>query len=127
VTRHGGVLALESLDGKFLYYTDRWRPSGIWRTSPGGGKETLVIKQPINTWYWTIEKDGVYFIDTDTKPRATVKFWSFATRQTTTVAALAKSAWPNDPALAVSPDGGSLLFDQEDNINNDIMLVENFR
>jgi Tol biopolymer transport system component len=127
LTRHGGVLGLESLDGKFLYYTDRWEPSGIWRTSPEGGKETLVIKQPINMWYWTVGKDGLYFIDTDTKPRATVKFWSFATRQATTVAALARSAWPHDPALAVSPDGGSLLFHQEDNVNNDIMLVENFR
>ena len=127
VTRHGGVLALESLDGKFLYYTDRWEPSGIWRTSPEGGKETLVIKQPINMWYWAVGKDGVYFIDTDTKPHATVKFWSFATRQTTTVAALAKSAWPYDPALSVSSDGRSLLYDQEDNVNNDIMLVENFR
>ena len=127
VTKHGGFVALESPDGKFLYFTDRPESSGIWKTSPDGGEETLVFGQAINEFYWAPGKDGIYFIDTDTKPRAVLKFYSLATRQITLVTTLEKSPWSGDPALAVSPDGRSILYDQEDNVSSDIFLVENFR
>ena len=127
MTKHGGFVALESPDGKFLYFTDRPESSGIWKTSPDGGEETLVFGQAINEFYWAPGKDGIYFIDTDTKPRAVLKFYSLATRQITLVTTLEKSPWSGDPALAVSPDGRSILYDQEDNVSSDIFLVENFR
>jgi hypothetical protein len=34
---------------------------------------------------------------------------------------------PYEPGMAVSPDGRSLLYTQEDERSSDIMLVENFR
>jgi hypothetical protein len=121
------VLGLESLDGKFLYYTNDPEPSGIWKISTEGGNETLALKQPIKVWYWTIGKDGLYFIDINTKPHATIKFWSFANGRTTTISMLEQAPWPDDPALSVSPDGRSILYDEQDNVTRDIMLVENFR
>jgi hypothetical protein len=41
------------------------------------------------------------------------------------IVASAKDCWTG--ITSVSPDGRFLLYDQEDNVNNDIMLVENFR
>jgi len=40
---------------------------------------------------------------------------------------LDKPPYCGNPALAVSPDGHTLLYSQVDNFTRDIMLVENFR
>ena len=45
VTKHGGVVATESADGRFLYYAKVDVP-GIWRMPLQGGEETLVLDQP---------------------------------------------------------------------------------
>src|SRR5262249_46640158 len=46
VTRNGGIVALESRDGKFLYYSKGPTSTGpgFWRVSVEGGEEVPVIK-----------------------------------------------------------------------------------
>lgn len=43
VTRHGGFAALESPDGKFLYYAKGLTVPGLWRIPIDGGEESEII------------------------------------------------------------------------------------
>ncbi len=126
VTRGGGFVALESLDGKTLYYAKGLSVPGLWKVPVEGGEEIPVVEQLDGGYwgYWDIAKDGIYFYDAKTKA---IEFFSFATRE------LAKVAVPEikppriDPGLSVSPDGRWILYAQVDQVDSDIMLVENFR
>ena len=70
VTRHGGFAAFESPDGKFLYYAKGLTGPGIWRIPTNGGEEVELISSPeAGHWgYWAVAKNGIYFLDTATKP-----------------------------------------------------------
>ena len=127
VTKGGGFAAFESPDSKFLYYC-KFDVAGLWRIPVSGGEESLVLDQPKQGYwgYWAVVDRGIYFIDPETKPHATIKFFSFATHRVTQIAAIEKELWQWVPGLAVSPDGRSVLYAQVDRRGSDIMLVENF-
>jgi Tol biopolymer transport system component len=127
ITRNGGIVAHESLDGKFLYYTNRPYFSPIWRVSAQGEHPSVVIKKPVPEWNWTLARQGIYFVDTEGQTHPKLKYFSLATHELNTVATLEKSPWPHNQALALSPDSRFILFDQEENVNSDVVLVENFR
>jgi Tol biopolymer transport system component len=128
VTRKGGFAAFESNDGKFVYYT-KFDSAGLWRVPVEGGEETMVLNQPkAGYWgHWAVADDGIYFVDPDAKPRAAIEFFSFATSRVTQVGAIDKSPYKWNPGFAVSPDGRWILYSQIDQIDNNIVLVENFR
>jgi Tol biopolymer transport system component/serine/threonine protein kinase len=128
VTQHGGMAAVESSDGKFIYYAKLSDP-GIWRMPVQGGEENLVLKQLVPAFWgnWTMVDKGIYFVDLNAKRNPTIEFFNIATGRMTQVAAPEKlPVWWN-PGLAVSPDGRWVLYAQVDQDISDIMLVENFR
>jgi Tol biopolymer transport system component/DNA-binding winged helix-turn-helix (wHTH) protein len=127
VTKQGGYRAFESADGKFVYYT-KASVAGLWRVPVNGGKETAVLDFPSATlWgYWALVNDGIYFVDAEISSRAALRFFSFGTGRISHVMALAESPIAYWPGLAISPDGGWLLYTQVDSRSGDIMLVENF-
>ena len=92
-------------------------------------RRLLVLDQPKEGYwgYWAVVDRGIYFIDPETKPHATIKLFSFATRRVMQIAAIEKKPYPGIPGLAVSPDGRWILYTQLDQSGSDIMLVENFR
>jgi Tol biopolymer transport system component/DNA-binding winged helix-turn-helix (wHTH) protein len=126
VTKRGGFLGHESVDGKFIYYLkDRGIP-GIWRVPADGGEEVLVLthhKAGLGR-AWTVVEKGIYFATAEDLAQPLIEFYSFATRKVTQVAALPK---PFSYSLSVSPDGRWLLYTQRDQSGSDIMLMENFR
>nr|MBA3255949.1 PD40 domain-containing protein [Pyrinomonadaceae bacterium] len=126
VTKQGGFAAFESPDGKFVYYTAH-KP-GIWRVAVGG-KEAPVLDQPkLGYWgYWAVVDGGIYFVNVEVKLHPTIEFFSFATRRVTQVAVVEKDPALGNPGLAVSPDGGWILYAQVDQSGGDITLVENFQ
>ena len=128
VTKGGGAVAFESSDGKFLYYC-KFDVAGLWRIPVNGGEESLVLDQPKEGYwgYWAVVDRGIYFIDPATKPRATLKLFSFTSRRVMQIAAIEKKPYPGVPGFAVSPDGRWILFTQLDQSGSDIMLVENFQ
>jgi Tol biopolymer transport system component/serine/threonine protein kinase len=133
VTFQGGWMPMESTDGKLLYYvktnlpTDpSGAPATLWAMPVRGGKEHLVTSQLIRL-HWAVAPNGIYFTDQDTRPHATLKFLDVRTGRITTIAALEKQPSCCGQSLAVSPDGRSILYSQQDSVSTDIMLVENFR
>jgi Tol biopolymer transport system component len=128
VTHHGGFAAVESPDGRFMYYAKGLTVPGLWRIPTEGGEESEVIGAlEAGYWgYWAVVEDGIYYLDTTTtKPG--IAFFDFTTRRTTRVFDLQNPPARLVPGLAISPDRKTILYTQLDALNSDIMLVENFR
>jgi Tol biopolymer transport system component len=124
VTRNGGDTAIESPDGKFLYYTKYYDSSGLWKMPVSGGEESPVLPSVFRRSFFLV-KEGIYFIPAPGADRkSSIQFLSLATTKVKTVAPI--SGFPSE-GLSVSPDGRSLLFTQLDEAGSDLMLVENFK
>lgn len=128
VTKKGGLAALESCDGKTIYYAKRLqfpnyrKVDGLWKVAVEGGEETRVLKELAAGLYecWGLTGEGICFYNAHTDA---IDFFSFATRRITQIAKPEKRGG----ALAVSPDGRWILFGQVDLDTSHIMLVEDFR
>ena len=132
VTQDGGIVAFESTDGKFVYYTkgDDLTRASLWKVPVGGGEETQVLESVLAFLNFSVTPQGIYFIQppaTDEPGRSfLIRFFDFATGRATTIHSLP----PGIRAyfgLTVSPDSRSILYTQVDQSQSDLMLVENFR
>ena len=122
VTRNGGFAALESVDGKTLYYSRALRGGiqTIWQMPVEGGPDTE-LGISTNTWGdWDVTDRGIYFVS----PQGKVMFYNFATKSASPLLALDKR-----PAfgLAAAPDNSQVLFTQFDSESSELVLIENFR
>ena len=120
VTRNGGAAAIESRDGKTLYYSKD--PNTLWRKMLPDGEETQ-IAGPIHRYNFAVSEKGIYYTALEDNS-AVIVFRDFATGKVTPILRMAK---PPDLGLEISPDGRFLLFVQLDYWGTDLRLVENFR
>ena len=127
VTRRGGFAAFESPDGRFLYYAKGLTVPGLWRIPTTGGEE-VEVRSSLEAGYWgfwAVVDHGIYYLDMTTKP--TIVLFDLITHRTTRVFELENRPAAQAPGLAISPDNKTILYTQLDALNNDIILVENFR
>jgi Tol biopolymer transport system component len=123
VTSHGGDVARESPDGKFLFFSKIVQP-GIFRIPVGGGEEELFIDSRGRWLLWDVYDEGICFVQTPAREKPLVMCYEFATGKARRLATLDRiPVW----ALSVSPDGNWIYYDQEDVSGSDLVLVENFR
>jgi eukaryotic-like serine/threonine-protein kinase len=124
VTKNGGLVAFESVDGKSLYYTKSDSSPSLWKMPVASGEETQVVPEVYYRTFATAEH-GVYFVPPP-KPdgRSSIEFLSFTTGVTKTVLPLVRRI---SFGLSVSPDNRSLIYTQYDQAGSDLMLIENFR
>ena len=132
VTKYGGFDALESSDGKYLYFAKGRGKLGLWRKQLAGGFESPerpVLPSLQNWGWWALGKTGVYFFEAPPKPSGTidVKYLNFASDKIHEISRLRKAPWPWNPVLAVSPDERFLVYEQPEQLGVNIVLVENFR
>jgi hypothetical protein len=121
VTKGGGNISLESLDGKMLYYT---KGSSLWSVPPGGGEERQVLES-VGMQVFVPASDGIYFLArTDLGQPGRIQFLNSATGKISTVLSLERPAWLG---LSLSQDGRRLLFSQVDREESDLMMVDNWR
>lgn len=132
ITFQGGYDAVESPDGKRIFYTRRGVP-GLWTTSVDGkrGEERLLLKELEwqNSRNWTVRKDGVYFFACEGSPHereCCLKRYRFDTGSVETVASLG-SVRLNNSGCSISPDGEALYFVQRAESETDIVMVEGWR
>ena len=123
VTRSGGYSAFESSDGKYIYYT-KFSPAssfygdGLFRMPAQGGEETQVLKGRVSIFFQVTSK-GIYF-HTNAQ---TIQFLDAATGKISTIAKLDEV----EQSIGVSPDDAYVVWEQTDQNNTDLMLVEGFR
>jgi eukaryotic-like serine/threonine-protein kinase len=129
ITRSGACEAFPSPDGKLLYYTKRgW--GAIWAVAAEGGPEEPVTElQRYDRIFrsWGIIPEGIYFMSREEGSRQTVRFFSFAIRQVSSLLTLDKEPIWSYPDVALSSDGRRLLTARLDQEVNDLMMIENFR
>jgi Tol biopolymer transport system component len=133
VTRQGGELPLESIDGKALFYmrfagSDRRRDTlwELWKVPVDGGDETRVLERVLQENF-DVSQRGIYYISQAAKNWDTfpVLFYDFARRQTKQIGTIPD--WP-ECGFTVSPDEQWILFATGTGYSvADLMLVENFR
>lgn len=137
VTQNRGVHAVESPNGRYLYYAKPANPAsvgstaevpGIWRMPTAGGDEELVLSPPTapDGWYWTVGNKGVYFVSTTRRSGAALKLFNIGSKQVVKIGELQKYPW-GGPGLAISPDGNSILYSQVDVAGSDIVMVDGYR
>jgi Tol biopolymer transport system component/DNA-binding winged helix-turn-helix (wHTH) protein len=124
VTRQGGREALESPDGKFVYYSLGRETSGLWRISVEGGAKTKILDDP-RQGYWDLTGHGIYLL-VPGSPN-TLKFYRFKATQTEELGTVEGEIPWSSPGFSVSPDGRQILVNRLDRLESDLMLVENFR
>lgn len=125
VTHQGGLVPLESPDSRFLYYI-KFGPFTLWRQPCAGGPESLVFPGAIaakGTAY-AVTAAGVYLIRSDGERGG--HQLGFFDLKNSSFRAIAPIPKPPELGLGVSPDQRTILFSQQDHLESDLMLVENF-
>jgi dipeptidyl aminopeptidase/acylaminoacyl peptidase len=135
VTNHVGSIALESHDGRDLYYIEATeRPSALWHLPLLGGPAEKVL-DGVFLGNFDVVEGGIYYIDrlvgeagaffTDRPGGETrLQYFDFATRRSTTVARdLGRVGF----GLSASRDGRTIFFSRVDSSVDELMLVDNFR
>ena len=125
VTTNGGVYAMESEDGQFLYYA-KFAECGLWKRSLKTGEESRLPINVCNWFEWAVARNGIYFMNPDFPPNGRIEFFDFAHGESLPIFALDKPA-TDFGGLALSPDGKSLLFGQRELEESYIMVMKNFR
>ena len=137
VTTGGGRYALESWDGRDVYYTKMESPPGIWRVPVGGGEEALVLLVPGLAWRGlSVSRSGVYYSFWHRRREYTLRtqgrgseysihFLDFESGQEMKLFEEEDFAATMD--LAASPDDRWILTAQSPVPVSELMLVENFR
>jgi Tol biopolymer transport system component/DNA-binding winged helix-turn-helix (wHTH) protein len=125
ITRAGGSVAIESPDGKEIFYTKQ-QEAGLWRLQ-AGGKETMILDslEPADSLNWAVTAKGIYFIQRKAAALPAIVFFDLNRRKTRLIAPLGNSQ--GYYGLSISPDGQWVLYSQLDRNESDIMLLENFR
>jgi Tol biopolymer transport system component len=128
VTRDGGIHALESADGKSLYYSKEERPSGIWRVPVTGGEETELVPGPVYWSDWAPAPSGIYFmpfVSAEASSRENViRHLAFATGRMTD---LYRDKGRYRSGLSVTADERSILYGDAPPWTSELIVIENLR
>lgn len=121
VTRQGGGAAVESPDGRWLYYAKDSQPMSIWRIPVDGGEATHVLDGLSYGFNFAVTEPGIYFMALR-EAGASIEFFDLSTRRTTVLHRLDRPFWFG---FALSPDARSILFSKVDSRGSDLMVFEN--
>jgi len=126
ITKNGGFVGVESYDAAWLYFS-KADLSGLWRIPVAGGAEEQILPQPKSGFwgYFSVAKDGIYYLDSDSTPPS-INFLDTATARSHRLHALDHMP-PVYNGLTVAADGRTLVYTDATPVGSHITLVENFR
>jgi len=119
ITTNGGFSAVESPDGRYLYYSQTRNYGPILRMAMTGGPSEEVVPEMHNLFF-ALTPRGIYY-----QLRGTLWFWDASSRRTQEIFTPAK---PMGIGLDVSPDGQTILFTQIEieREGADLYLIDGF-
>jgi Tol biopolymer transport system component/DNA-binding winged helix-turn-helix (wHTH) protein len=122
ITRNGGFAALESFDGKTLYYS-KLEGGGLWSRSDSEERH-LTDAPHLGDWgQFAITGDGLYFTDSWTEAGPTLLYYDLRTQHTSLVLVFKESPKPWNANLASTRDGRIVLYVQEER-HGSILMAE---
>ncbi len=122
VTTDGGYAAIESPDGRWLYVARLDRP-GLWRQPAGGGDETLIADRILAEQWpnWGLFDRGVYFVTWPDDGDPCVAVLEDGDPSPRLLGRLPDFAWTG---IAVTPDGGRIIYAHADRRASNIGAVQ---
>jgi Tol biopolymer transport system component/predicted Ser/Thr protein kinase len=129
VTPDGGFEALESVDGKTLYFVRARTERGLWSQPASGGTPIRVSGlDTVTGGFWAVASDAIYFLEFDRSAETyLIQAYRLDTGKISKAGRIEKPVWAAPPAFSVSRDGKRLVWHQTDHQDADLVLVENFR
>jgi Tol biopolymer transport system component/DNA-binding winged helix-turn-helix (wHTH) protein len=124
ITRQGGFLALESVDGKTIYYTKTSLDGPLFSQPLAGGEEKQVLERVVNRGIVVFE-DGIYYFAVTGPTKFEIRFHEFATGRSRVIGPI--EVPPLFMGLSVSPDRKTFLFTVVASADIDLWMIENFR
>jgi Tol biopolymer transport system component len=127
VTKHGGHVAFESADRRFIYYA-KIPDVSIWRMGADGGQESPLPPQiHLPFWgNWALVDKGIFFLNEESTRHPVLRFFDFATAHVKDMVILEQPVtWRS--WISASADGEFVLYGQNDKEESGIMMLENFR
>jgi Tol biopolymer transport system component/DNA-binding winged helix-turn-helix (wHTH) protein len=124
LSSESATFPLESFDGDTVYFFNRARGGVLYQTSvyqPSAAARVANLPALQDQSLYTVVPNGVYFVPA--KPPSSIWFFDTATKRAHEVL---KVSQPFVNGLSVSPDGRSILYNQDEGISGEIMLVKNF-
>jgi serine/threonine protein kinase len=121
VTHGGGLIASESPDRKWLYFSGEGVRASLRKMPVAGGEETDVLPS-ITSWNFAVMDDGVYFL-TGTGHRFAIEFLRFATGKAEVVAPVGDAYF----GFSVSPDRKWILYDQTLPPSSELVLADGLK
>lgn len=121
VTTTGGIFAVESPDGQYLYYKTNELESEIRKMPVKGGPSSKVLDSAKGRLF-TVSERGIYFATGSPDMATDLRFLDFASKSVRTISAIG-----NWGSAILSPDERWALYSREEVLNMNLMLVENFR
>jgi Tol biopolymer transport system component len=122
ITHAGGVKALESFDGRTIYFDKEGGSGSIWKMPVEGGAETKLVDS-LYRINFALGKQGIYYMSAPgIDDTSALMFYSFATGTSSTILQMGFPAY----GLDISPDGRYLIYGQLDSPGSNLMLVEHF-
>jgi Tol biopolymer transport system component len=119
VTYSGGFAAVESPDGRYLYYSQTRNYGPVFRIPlHEAGKPEQIIPNIRNLFY-AVTSRGIYF-----ESNGSISFWDSTSGRFHEILSPPK---PMGIGLAVSPDGQSLLFTQIETQGADLYMIDSLR
>lgn len=130
MTDEGGVLPFESLDGGTLYYLRREREAPLLARPTAGGGERTIIECVARDFGYAVTREGILHLDCASgagdNRRRPLRLWDARTEKDRLIATLDTGDSVNVLGLAVSPDGGQVLYTRSTR-SEDLMMIDHFR
>jgi len=136
VTQGGGFNAIESADGKYLYFAVLKGPgkAGLWRRPLAIGPEACEepVLESLQYWgIWALGPNGIFFLEhPDGLPNANadLKYMDLVSGRITRLLKVDKPMNWQTRVITVSPDGRHLIYEAYGDLRrSNIVLVEGFR
>ena len=129
VTVDGGYEALESTNGKSLYYVQARWAKGLWTVPVDGGQAARITAfQWLSASSWTLVDGGILWLDvTKSNPPGVIRFYDPVTEEMSKLAEVPAHVIASATGLHAARDGTVIMWSQLDRSAHDLMLVERFR
>jgi Tol biopolymer transport system component len=124
VTRDArGSYAVESPDGRTVYFSKPESELGLWRVSAAGGAPSQVLPNLARRTLFAVRNEGIYYMERE--PRSIV----LKLRQSSDGKdrELYRTKVIPNWGFSFSPDGRKVLFSQQDILTSEVLLIKNFR
>lgn len=119
VTHSGGYAAIDSLDGRFLYYVkSREDNEGLWRRSLATGEEARVAPRVIDAAF-AVNPDGLYYLTSRDHHRLFIEKLPYGAAKPIPIASPSKAVL----GMTVRSDGREMMLGLQDAHVSQLMLM----